>query len=150
MIVHAKSSANQTARTPPFGYLVTTSPVTACGASDGGGGTDAGTDAGGTDASDCSNALNPTWSQGSGANNWWVEYAVVPNTNIARVYLEVVGGQTVQLSPKYGKWVGRPNGKLATGATVTVHAQDKAGNQAQTVPFGYLSVKNPTTQPCSN
>ncbi|HEX7603111.1 MAG TPA: polysaccharide deacetylase family protein, partial [Polyangiaceae bacterium] len=124
VIVHATSAANQSAQTQPFGYLVTTTPVTACGASqadagsgaDAGGGVDAGDAGGGSDAGSCSNALNPTWSQGSGANNWWVEYAITANATIASANLEVVGGQTVPLSFQWNKWVGVAGARIGTGA----------------------------------
>jgi peptidoglycan-N-acetylglucosamine deacetylase len=136
VVVHAKTSANQSAQTQPFGFLVTTSPVTACGAPP-------------PDAGTCS-ALAPTWSQGSGANNWWVEYAIASSTTIASAYLEVVGGQTVPLSLQWNKWLGPASAQIGTGASVIVHAEDTLGQRAQTSPFGYLSVSNPQTQPCAN
>ncbi|HEY1960505.1 MAG TPA: polysaccharide deacetylase family protein [Polyangiaceae bacterium] len=157
VIVHATDSSNDAAQTSAFPYLVTTNPTTDC--SGGGGGTDGGTDGGGTtdagddsstdagDAGACS-PLNPTWTQGSGANNWWVEYAIDASTTIASAYLQVVGGETVTLSSMYGKWVGGPNARIATGKKVFVHATDVDGNVAQTKQFGYLNVTSPTTKPC--
>ena len=178
VIVHATNSSNQTAKTQSFGYLVSMNPTTACsssvqsdaGSSDAGldagkdSGVDAGKDAGvidagkdsgsgsdaGTDSGSCTNALNPTWSQGSGANNWWVEYAITTNATIASASLEVVGSQTVPLSLEWNKWVGSANASISNGASVIVHAQDTLGNHAQTLPFGYLSTTNPKTQTCSN
>jgi hypothetical protein len=174
VIVRATSSTNQSAQTKPFAFLVTTSPVTACAA-----GTDAGTDAGGikdagtdagstdagrdagtvdagrdaggtTDAGTCTAALDPTWSQGSGANNWWAEYSITTTRTIASAYLEVVGGQTVPLALQWSKWGGSASARIATGASVIVHAEDTLGARAQTRPFGYLSVKTPLTQACTN
>jgi peptidoglycan-N-acetylglucosamine deacetylase len=153
VIVRAKSSTNQSAQTQPFAYLVVTNPVTMCSSQpDAGGGVDAG-DAGAVDAGDagsCTNALVPTWSQGSGANTWWVEYAITANATIASAYLEVVGGQTVPLSLQWNKWTGPASAQIRTGASVIVHAQDKLGRRAQTRPFGYLSVKAPVTAACTN
>lgn len=158
VVVHATSTTSQNAQTQPFGYLVTTSPTTACGAV-----TDAGTDSGGTDASadsgktDAGNTdagatdsgatctLNPTWTQGN-ANTWWVEYAI--SGSIASAYLEVQGGQIVQLTNQWGKWVGGPSAAIPSGTTVIVHAKDTQGHTAQTVPFGYLVVKSPKTSGC--
>jgi peptidoglycan/xylan/chitin deacetylase (PgdA/CDA1 family) len=149
VIVHAKTSSGQTAQTKPFGYLVTTQPVTDCGSAPPPP-VDAGTDAGTvTDAgSACTNAFSPTWSQGSGANNWWVEYAI--SGSVASAYLEVVGGQTVTLAYQYQKWVGPTSARIAAGASVIVHAQDTTGHTAQTQPFGYLNVTSPQTAPCPN
>jgi len=150
VILRAKSSANQSAQTQPFGFLVTTNPVTACGASPPDSGTDAGGGVDAGDAGSCTTTLDPTWSQGSGANNWWVEYAITTNATIASAYLEVVGGQTVPLSLQWNKWTGPASARIATGTSVVVHAQDTLAHRAQTLPFGYLSVKTPKTQPCSN
>jgi peptidoglycan/xylan/chitin deacetylase (PgdA/CDA1 family) len=178
VIVRAINTSNQTAQTQPFGYLVTTNPVTACGGGTDGGATDAGTaDAGGADAAGtdagatdagatdagatdagatdagatdaCVTLLNPTWTQGSGANNWWVEYAISASTTIQSAYLEVVNGQTVQLTNMWNKWVGLANASIAAGASVVVHAQDTQGHVAQTKPFGYLTTTNPQTQTCN-
>jgi peptidoglycan/xylan/chitin deacetylase (PgdA/CDA1 family) len=173
VIVRATSSTNQSAQTKPFAFLVTTSPVTACAAAadagtDAGGTKDAGTDAGGTkdaggtadagtkdaggtaDAGTCTAALSPTWSQGVGANNWWAEYSITTTRTIVSAYLEVVGGQTVPLSLQWSKWGGAASARIATGASVIVHAEDTLGARAQTRPFGYLSVKAPLTQACTN
>jgi hypothetical protein len=64
--------------------------------------------------------------------------------------IEIVGGGNVPLSFKWNKWVGLANASIATGASVIVHAQSSLGQRAQTRPFGYLSVTNPQTAPCSN
>jgi hypothetical protein len=101
----------------------------------------------GSDAGACSNAFNPTWSEGE-ANNWWVEYAI--SGAVASAYLEVVGSTTVALSSQWGEWVGPTNQSIPTGTTVIVHAQSTSGQKAQTKPFAYLTVKSPTTAPCSN
>ena len=168
VVVRAKNSAGLTAQTQPFGYLVTTRPVTACAAVDAGtpdtGAPDTGTpdtgtpdtgtpdtgapDTGAADAG-CSSAFVPTFTQGSGADDWWVEYAIANGTP-SSAWLEVVGRGNVSLALQWGKWVGLSNASIATGASVIVHAQTAAGLRAQTLPFGYLSVTKPQTASCSN
>jgi hypothetical protein len=177
VVVHAKSSAGKTAQTQPFSYLVATKPVTACGAQtcapgcgshtcgdDGCGGScgacaagqtcNAGTCASsgggggtGTGTGTCSATFHPTWAEGSGANNWWVEY-VIGGGAVASAYLEVVGGSKVPLSLQWGEWVGPTNAQIDTGASVIIHAQSTSGELSQTAPFGYLTVKSPTTAAC--
>jgi peptidoglycan/xylan/chitin deacetylase (PgdA/CDA1 family) len=167
VVVHAKDSAGKSAQTQPFSYLVTTKPVTACGTQtctpscgshncgdDGCGGScgacasgqtcNAGTCAssGGT----CSGTFHPTWAEGSGANNWWVEYVI--GGQVASAYLEVVGGSKVTLSLQWGEWVGPTNTQIDTGTSVIVHAQSTSGELAQTAPFGYLTTKSPATAAC--
>lgn len=95
----------------------------------------------------CVAEWNPTWQQRSGANNWWVEYAITGGT-VASAYLEVVGGSDVPLTHQGTKWVGPASTRIATGASVIVHAQDSLGKKAQTEAFGYLSVTQPLTDPC--
>ena len=159
VVLHAKNSAGASAQTQPFPYLVTTQPVTSCSVVVDAGKPDTGTpdtgtpdtgtpDTGAADAG-CSSAFVPTFTQGSGADDWWVEYAIANGTPTS-AYLEVVGRSNVTLSNQWGKWVGLSNASIATGASVIVHAQNAAGLRAQTVPFGYLSVTKPQTAPCSN
>ena len=152
VILHATSTSNATAKTQPFPYLVTTSPTTACGGttdggttSDGGTSSDGGKSDSGTNDGGTSCAFNPTWTQGN-ANAWWVEYAI--SGSITSAYLEVQGGQTVQLTNQWGKWVGGPSAAIPSGTTVIVHAVDNQARAVQTVPFGYLVVKSPKTSGC--
>lgn len=161
-VVLRATNAAGTAETAPFGYLVTTQPETACGecvpscngrvcGDDGCGGVcgtcGAGTTCvGGACQASCDGAYVPTWSQGSGANNWWVEYTI---SGASRAWLEVVAsGATVPLTFQWRKWSGPTATRIATGSTVVVHAENAAGQQAQTRPFGYLSVTKPQTLPC--
>jgi hypothetical protein len=95
----------------------------------------------------CSSAFSPTWSEGDGANNWWVEYVI--NGPVASAYLEVVGGANIPLSSQWGEWAGPTNTRIATGANVIVHATSTSGQIAQTRPFAYLTVTNPVTAPCT-
>jgi peptidoglycan/xylan/chitin deacetylase (PgdA/CDA1 family) len=96
----------------------------------------------------CSPAWNPDWSQGSGANNWWVEYAITGGT-VQSAWLEVVNVGTVQLDLQWGKWVGVSAFRIATGTRVIVHAQNSLNQSAQTLPFGYLSTRTPSTDACA-
>jgi hypothetical protein len=165
VIVHATNTSSQTAQTQAFPYLTQMHPVTACGASppppppppppQDAGVTDSGTpdsgtqDAGTQDAGACSGSFTPTsWSEGDGANEWWVEYAIGGAT-VASAYLEVVGRGTVTLSSASTKWVGLSDFDIPAGTSVVVHAQNTAGKMAQTKPFAYLSVTTPQTQPCT-
>ena len=146
VVLHARDTAGDTANTSTFRYLVDTAPATACGTSTGGGGgttTDAGSTGGGGASGSC---FTTTWSQTSYANTWWVEYTI--GGTITSAFLEVVGGQTVNLSSEYGKWVGGPNQEIPAGTSVVVHATSASGGHAQTVPFGYLNVTSPQSQAC--
>lgn len=138
VVLHARSSTGGESRTRPIGYLVGLTASTAC---------DTAGDAGLPDAAGCT--LAATWAQGAGANNWWVEYAIAtPGAAIGSASLEIVGGETVPLSRSYDKWVGPTSSRIATGASVVVRAADAVGNRAQTIPFGYLSERSPTTATC--
>ena len=115
VILHATTTSGAGAQTVPFSYLVQTAPATdpCAGGTDGGtadggstdaGGTDAGsadagstdagsTDAGGggTDAGACDSSFMPTFQQGSGANDWWVEYTI-STTTVRSATFEIAGG----------------------------------------------------------
>jgi hypothetical protein len=73
----------------------------------------------------CSVEWNATWAQGSGANNWWVEYAISGGA-VASAYLEVVGRGNVTLTSQWGKWTGPTSARIDAGASVIVHAVDTA------------------------
>ncbi len=134
VIVHAETTSGARAQTVPFGYLSTSSPTT-----------DPCTGGGGGNGS-CDGVWAPTFSQGGGANEWWVEYVISEPARAAR--LEVSGGVTVTLTYEYGKWRGKPSARIATGAQVTVHAESTSGQTARTVSFRYLVDTRPPTEPC--
>jgi hypothetical protein len=145
VILHAVTTAGKKAQTTPFGYLTVAAPVTdSCT-----GGVDAGTDSGGgADAGTCTNVWSPTWSQGTGANDWWVEYAVAGGT-VNAASLEVVGVGNVPLALSWSKWVGSSAFAIPAGTSVVVHATNSLGQTAQTVPFRYRVDLAPTTKPCT-
>jgi hypothetical protein len=97
-------------------------------------------------AATCETKWTATWQQGSGANNWWVEYVIGGDT-VASAYLEVVGQGNVALQPKWGEWVG-PTAKIATGASVIVHATNTRGESTQSAAFRYLVDTAPQTATC--
>jgi len=143
VVVHAETTDGKKAQTKPFGYLVVTAPVTdPCTPPP-----DAGTDSG-TDGGACTNPWSPTWAQGSGANEWWVEYAITGGTATS-ANLEVVGLGSVPLALRWGKWVGGAPSRIASGTQVVVHATNSLGQTAETVPFRFLVDRNPTTRPCT-
>ncbi len=90
-----------------------------------------------------------TWQEGSGANNWWVEYAIGGGGTITSASLEVVGGGTVPLSFMFGKWVGLSDSFIPTGAEVVVHAENSAGDTGQTLAFGYMVGSQPESAECT-
>lgn len=97
----------------------------------------------------CVAQWSPTWLQKSGANEWWVEYAITGGT-VANAHLEVVGtGAIVPLSLQWGKWIGPSSARIVKGSGVIVHAETTAGKRAQTKPFGYLVVTAPVSDPCT-
>jgi hypothetical protein len=134
VIVHAETSAGAKAQTRPFAYLDVPAPTTDPCTGSGGGGA-------------CSDAW--TWSQGSGANEWWVEYAIAGGGTVTSARLEVVGGGSVALAFKWNKWVGHSSVRIVRGTPVIVRATTSAGDTAQTEPFPYLSVLEPETKSCS-
>lgn len=144
VIVHAETAAGLKAQTKPFGYLDVAAPTSdPCAVVPPEAGTDAGNDGGA-----CTNVWTPTWSQGSGANEWWAEYAVAGG-NATSVSLEVVGYGSITLSKSWSKWVGPTGFRVAKGTQVIVHATNLAGDLAETVPFAYLVNTAPTTKPCT-
>ena len=131
VVVHAESTTGQVGQTMPFAYLdETRPPAKAC---DPGGGACSGWD--------------PTWREGSGANEWWVEYVISGAVQSAR--LEVVGGGSVALAFAYEKWRGAPSARIPAGTSVILHAESTSGELTRTRPFAYLAEKAPTTAPCS-
>lgn len=167
VIVHATDAAGQGAQTQPFPYLVTTTPLTACGGAcipscanracgDDGCGGSCGTCSAGTTCSagacvsSCSGSFSPTWTQTSYANEWWIEYVIATSTTVKSAYLEIEGGPTVPLSSQYGKWIGPTDVRIPRGTSVVVHAENTLGEIAATSPFAYLDVTSPPTAPCSN
>lgn len=135
--VHATDSAGDTAVTGAFSYLAVPNPTTVCDSSP----RDAGTT---NDAGAC---FAPTFSEGDGANTWWVEYDI--SGSIASAYLEVPGKGTVTLAAdEWGKWVGGPDWEIPAGTAVLVHATNTAGAKAQTNGFAYLDVTNPPAATC--
>jgi uncharacterized repeat protein (TIGR03806 family) len=138
VFLHAVSTSGQIAETQAFRYLVDTNPVAKpC---SGGGTPDAG--GGGTTCS-----FNPTWEQGSGANEWWIEYVISGSVRAASL---IVGTTSVTLSPAYGKWRGAPPTRIPTGTSVVLRAESTAGAIAETTPFRYLVDRNPITKPCTS
>ena len=133
VVVHAVDTAGRRTQTEPFGYLSVTSPKTA---------TCAAPDAGTCDAWD------PTWKQESGANDWWVEYAIGGGT-VTSASLEVVGGITVALTQQWGKWTGSASARIPSGTSVVVRATSASGQTARTSPFPYLVTTAPETEPCT-
>lgn len=151
VVVHAVNSLGEPTQTVPFRFLVDRAPATAsCPPPPADAGTpppDAGTDAGTDAGSGTCSAFRPTWAEGSGANNWWIEYTIGGGT-IAAASLEVVGRGEVALRPAWGKWVGS-TAMIATGANVIVHARSATGEVARTNVFRYLVDKTPVTAPCT-
>ncbi len=164
VVLHAENSFDQEAQTEIFGYLVDTQPLTQgcaapcepscdgreCG-DDGCGGTCGSCEAGEQCVdgvcSLCDGSWQPSFAQGSGANEWWVEYSILDGT-VASAYLEVVDVGTVPLSFQWNKWVGPTPARIPTGTQVRVHAEDSEGRLAQTVVFPYLVELQPEVEPC--
>ena len=96
----------------------------------------------------CTAGFAATWQQGSGANEWWVEY-LIGGGAIASAYLEVPGGTNVTLSAPEGKWVGSASVRIPAGTQVIVHATNTSGQSAQSAPFAYLSTTSPANDPCT-
>ena len=141
VVVHAQTAAGLQAQTKPFGYLVVTAPVSdPC--------VGVPVDGGTVDGGACSSSWTPSWSQGSGANEWWVEYAVGGGP-AAQVSLEIVGGRTVTLAQSSSKWVGPAGSRIARGTQVVVRATNAVGQSGVTTPFGYLDETRPVSRPCT-
>lgn len=160
VVVHAKGAAAENAKTAPFGYLVTTRPVTSCAdvcvpscagracGDDGCGGSCGACAGGATCASGaCTGGacFRPTVRQTSDANEWWAEYAISDAT-VTSAFLEVVGGRSVPLSYEWGAWVGPTGQRIRAGTSVVVHARNAASEVTRTLPFGYLTVRAPKTE----
>jgi uncharacterized repeat protein (TIGR03806 family) len=129
VFLHVENTSGQIAESTSFRYLVDTPVVKPC---DSGGGT-------------CS-GLNPTWSEGSGANEWWVEYKISGSLRTAS--LSVSGGRTVTLSLAGTKWSGKPTARIPAGTTVVLRAESTSGETAETNPFRYLVDMFPVTKSC--
>ncbi|MDP2269669.1 MAG: lysyl oxidase family protein [Archangium sp.] len=164
VIVLARNSLGQTAQTLPFQYLTINTPVTDpcngipedagvvdAGAVDAGvdaGVRDAGViDAGVADAGCAPPPWNAVWSQGSGANIWWVEY-VISGSTVASASLELPSGSRITLSSMFGKWVGSAPSAIPVTTQVIVHATNTLGQAVRTVPFRYLADTTPQTAAC--
>lgn len=130
VILHAESTTGQVARSRPFRYRVDTRPTVAPGI-----------------CGSCGD-FAPTWQQESGANRWWPEFRLTNGTAQA-VRLEVVGGGSVSLTNRWGKWGGSYPTGIETGAWVILHAESSTNLTAETIPFRYLVDTTPTTKPCS-
>ena len=160
VILHATTTAGADAQSVPFSYLVQTAPAsdpctsgtdaggTDSGATDGGGTDSGATDAGGTDAGACDSSFSPTFQQGSGANDWWVEYTI-STTTVKSATFQVAGGQTIPLTLSGGKWHGKPTAAVPSGTSVVVKAESTSGEHAETVSFRYLVDTHPATKACS-
>lgn len=137
VILHATNSAGASAQTVTFAYLSTTTPATdTC---SGGGGSDGGDTCG----------WSPAITQGAGANEWWVEYAIAGGTTRS-ASLVVDGGSTVALAFSESKWRGSPSARIPTGATVHLHAEDTSGQTIDTTSFRYLVDAAPALAPCGD
>ena len=79
------------------------------------------------------------------ANEWWVEYTIGAGT-VQSAWLQV-GARQVNLSQQWGKW-SASTARIATGTVVTLNARNSLGQTSQTLPFGYLTVTQPSTDPC--
>jgi hypothetical protein len=104
---------------------------------------------GSTSSALCAADWSPTWHQGSGANEWWVEYEIGGGT-VASAFLEIAGVRNVQLAPHYGKWAASAGTRIPTGTQVVLHATTSGGQNAQTVPFGFLTQTSPSSDPCTD
>src|SRR5262245_27622356 len=70
----------------------------------------------------CAAEWSPTWHEGSGANEWWVEYEIGGGT-VASAFLEIPGVRNVQLAPHYGKWAASSGSSaIPSGTQVVMHA----------------------------
>lgn len=100
----------------------------------------------GQPAETCNAAWTPTWRQGSGANEYWVEVTITGGTPQS-ASLEV-GTRRVALTLQWGKWVGRTT-RIVRGTPVTLRAENALGEIAQTYGFGWLMQVEPMTDPCA-
>jgi hypothetical protein len=130
--VHAETTEGLRAQTMPFAYLDVEEPSTdRC-----------------TPSGDCSGSFRPAFHEGSGANEWWVEYVITASEPVSRAYLELPSGETVPLAYEHQKWRGAPGERIPTGTLVVVHAESATGLVAETEPFPYLTEKQPALAPC--
>jgi peptidoglycan/xylan/chitin deacetylase (PgdA/CDA1 family) len=95
----------------------------------------------------CTAAWNPSWKQGSGANEWWVEYIISGGT-VSSAWLQV-GTKQVLLKLQYGKWTASSPFRVVTGTQVILHATNNLNQAAQTFSFAYLVSTQPTTDACA-
>lgn len=94
-------------------------------------------------------AWAPTWRQGSGATTQWVEWVIQGNAAVKAAWIEA-SGQQLALAPLDGGW-GAPT-SVPAGTQMILHARTDDGEEAQTLPFGYLDTPEPMTDPnaCAN
>lgn len=100
------------------------------------------------DPGGCIALWSPSWQQGTGANEWWVEY-YVGAADVQSVSLEIPGMGSVPLSPYWGKWVGGTSFSIPAGTWVTVLARSSSGLETHTTLFRYLIDLSPPTDPCA-
>ncbi len=86
----------------------------------------------------------PTWRQGSGATTQWVEWVIQGNAGVKAVWLEAAG-QELALAPLDGGWGVATS--VPAGTQMVLHARTDDDEEAQTLPFGYLTTPEPTTDP---
>jgi hypothetical protein len=141
VILHAEKVGGGSARTQVFAYLIDKEPRTDGCVADGSSGDIGGS---GDSAPAC---WAPSILQGSGANEWWVEYRI--GDTAASASLEVVGRSSVPLALQYGKWVGSSAFRIPKGTLVVLHAESAMAQKAVTVPFRYLVDKQPALAPCA-
>ncbi|MFZ9888004.1 MAG: polysaccharide deacetylase family protein [Myxococcota bacterium] len=96
---------------------------------------------------ECDITWEPIWMQASGANEWWVEYAI-DGREIRSAAIDVDGRGTIELEPAWGKWVGATPAQIARGDLVLLRATDTSGYTTETYPFAYLVEQEPITKPC--
>ena len=142
VFLHAVNASGQVAESAIFRYLAELPVAKPCS----GGGTDSGD--GGTGGGGTTCALAPSWSQESGANEWWIEYAIF-SEGIRAASFEAFNVETVALSFASGKWRGKPTKRIPTGTAVVLRAEGLNGEVAETAPFRYLVDTAPVSAACS-
>lgn len=168
VVLRVEDTAGVKAESVPFRYRVDTRPAAKpCTAPDAGacvpqcGGKQCGDDGCGGTCGACGDGLtcvagactapcggwSPTWRQETGANTWWIEYAVSGSPRAVR--LQIVGGASVNLTSQWGKWVGAYGAGIPTGTSVVLHAESQTGQKAETQPFRYMVDTTPVTKPCA-
>lgn len=131
--VRATDSEGRVAVTHEFAYLVTAEPqIDACA----------------HPAETCVAQWEPFVQQGSGANEWWVEYRLY-DPSVTTVFLEVIDGRFVPLSFLWNKWIGGSPERIARGTQVRVHARNTSDFIAVTRFFPYLLTTEPEIDTCA-